>query len=187
MTVWLTLIAVLAIIGLRVTVLSIWRRRFAALERRQKLRERFAATRRDAVRLVSEGQLKPDSVSFGALYSLSSVLVRRSHNYDHFSNEVIRGLAKGGFSDDSPVLKGLEAEQHSWTPDVKEAYLTFSRSLFDMVLRHSPIVRLVIIVDRLGFGNAVVSLAEAAHRLRARRNLKVLRAAQATMKWASIA
>lgn len=119
------------------------------VRRSQDIRERFAKNRRVAVHLLHDGQLSPTSTTFATLYLVSSKLVRRSNSYGDFSAEIVRSLADTELRSDSPSLGQLKQEMESWTPDVREAWISFSNNIFYMVATSVWWMRALVFVDKV--------------------------------------
>jgi len=106
-----------------------WRRQLDAALVIDELRDSFAQSRRDAVRLLSTKQLEPDSATFAFLYMVSSSLVRRTHAYPEFARFVIRRMAEPDYGPGSELIRRMEFEMRSWTPDVREAFNELNRTI----------------------------------------------------------
>jgi len=123
MTPTITWSVVLLLILVRVAAGIYWNRRLRQVELAGEIRNELADVRRRAVRLLADGELKPDSQTFFFLYIMPSFLVRRAHAYPRVAHELFRGVEKADFRRGSQRLNAVRVEAYSWSPEVQQLWL----------------------------------------------------------------
>jgi hypothetical protein len=110
-----------------------WHRRFRRIHVIGQIRERFATDRSEAVRLLHEGRIAPDSETFAMLYRLSSTLVRRSQNYPTYSRGYLRAVTRTGFTANSANMSRLHKEMQESDVGVKRVWIKFVQDIHFMI------------------------------------------------------
>jgi len=192
MTPILTWSIVAMIVLASISVRVYWSNRFKRYTRVQTIRENFATSRRTAIHLLHDEQLKPESMSFGMMYLMSSRLVRRSGNYRSFSEEIIKSFVDTPLRGDAVALAKLRAEMATWTPDVREAWDKFFENIHLMVVGSVWEVRVLLWFERyFGIFSIAKTLARFGEKILNRINrdgalpisLDVVRTSRRTRKW----
>ena len=133
----------------------VWRRRRRI---RQSIRvectqRHFAEARNEIMRLARTGKVDMNSVTFGSLYSINTMIMRRPDQYQEISTWLMAMFLNPDRPERNELL--VEESRH-WTGEIKEVVRLTAAAMDYIILEYSRLFRILYWIERQGNPGATV-------------------------------
>lgn len=146
MTVSAFLFVALVVFCLYQIAVIIWNRRaikhYRAIRYRAETQQAFGLARHKLFKLVSEGRLPAESISFLMFYTLATTIMRHPDRYPEIAKVIRESFLRSESGNKaSEVIQRISDERHEWPKEMKGIVSQMDKAMTMLMLYHSPVLR----------------------------------------------